>query len=137
MSTDFQAAFDEEQTDDAEFKPLPEGEHVCTLLEVKQETNPFDQSPQTALTYQVRADQPYGGRRIWDTVKHDDKVAWKAASIHKGFSLEGKPTGWNEWFQGIRGCIGKACKVVVANRQGQDKVYTNVRRVRVHDDLPF
>jgi len=139
MSTSFQDAFTADTTEEEEgFKPLPEGEHLCTLLEVKQETNPFDQTPQTSITYQIRADQPYGGRRIWDSIKHDDKVAWKAASIHKGLDMQGNPTSWNEWHQGIQGCLGKACKVVVKNREGNEgKVYTNVRRVRAHEDLPF
>tara|TARA_R110002020_G_scaffold202722_1_gene405826 strand:+ start:11321 stop:11722 length:402 start_codon:yes stop_codon:yes gene_type:complete len=133
MST-FSDAFAEE----TEFEVLPEGSYTTRLLEVKSEANPFDGIMQTTLAYEVK-DGTYQSRRIWDTVKHEDAVAWKAARIFRSFGIQGQPEDWNQWGSAINECVGKLYDVEVIHRSNNagDKTYVNVKRVSPTDEIPF
>mgnify|MGYP003627713878 CR=1 FL=1 len=131
----FDSAFDESA---GEFEVLPEGTYSTRLLEVTTEANPFDEVQQTTLTYEI-ADGLHSKRRIWDSCKHEDNVAWKAARVYRSFGLQGKPDDWSEWCSAVNGCIGKEFDVTLIHRQNNDgtKTYVNVQRVVPSDNIPF
>lgn len=139
MSTEteaFATAFDSPE-EKAEFTPIPEGTYECSLREIKEEVNPFDQVQQTVLEYEICSGQ-HAARRVWDTVKHENKMAWKAVMVHRNFGLEGKPTNWIEWSQGVKGCKGKRFDVTLTQTVRDDKTYINVKKTKLSTELaPF
>lgn len=137
MSTAFKEAFAEDNNQEEEFKPLEPGTYVCSLLEVETESNPFDQEQQTCLTYEIKEGNS-AKRRIWDTIKHTDNLAWKAARIYRDMKLEGDPDTWDEWASAIRGCKGRVYEVSVTQREYNGKTYINVNKVNpCTDNAPF
>lgn len=140
MSTAMQDEFNKEEGDneDKEFAPLPPGTYECKLLSIKEETNPFDPSvTQTTLEYEV-SEGTQAKRRIWDTVKHLDSMAWKAVRIFRSLGLTGTTTNWGEWGTAIRPCEGRNYTVTTVNKPNQDgsKVYTNITRATASTILP-
>jgi len=135
MSTEFKEAF--HQNEATEFTPLEPGTYNCSLLEVETETDPFDGVSKTSLTYEIREGDS-AKRRIWDTVKHADNLAWKAARIYRDFNLEGEPDSWVEWASAVSGCKGRTYEVAITQREYDGKTYINVNKVApCSDNAPF
>ena len=128
-------------TENTEFQPLPDGTYEARLKDVTTEANPFDQQMQTTMEYEITNGENKS-RRIWDTVKHVDTVAWKAARIYKSFGLQGTPSNFEEWSKAVAGCKGRSYNVETMQRSSGDKVYINVKSVtplgdQQVDEIPF
>ena len=119
-----------------EYAPLPEGTYACRLLEVDSELNPNDQVMRTTLTFEIQGDD-HQGRRIWEKVKRDDNLMWKAVKLFNGMGLQGSVNSWYEWTDMMKSKVGAGFEVDTSNRTHNDKTYTGVKDIRIDAPVPF
>ena len=116
--------------------PIAEGTYDCTLVDIDTEANPLTGEMATTLVYEVDSGSN-AKRRIWDKVKHQDSVAWKAAQIYRSYGIQGKPERWEEWANTISEKKGSKLSISIAHRQYDGKTYTNVVKASLSEKPPF